>query len=187
MHSDAPSNGPDLESFREYLRLLARTHLNPRLQAKLDPSDVVQQTLLEAYQGLEQLRGQSREQMACWLRQILMRNLANTVRDHGRACRDVSREQSLDAAGDSATGGAEWLAAEQSSPSQRVERQEQAMRLATALAALPEAQREVVVLRHCHGWSLADISRHVGRSAAAVAGLLHRGLQQVRAQMHEGE
>jgi RNA polymerase sigma-70 factor, ECF subfamily len=183
MNPDAPSDGRDLEHFREYLRLLARTHLDPRLQSKLDPSDVVQQTLLEAYKGLEQLRGQSREQVACWLRQILIRNLANMVRDFGRACRDVHREQSLDAA----DGLADWLAAEQSSPSQRAERQEQALRLAAALAELPEAHREVVVLRHCHGWSLADISRHVGKSAAAVAGLLHRGLQQIRAQMHEGE
>jgi RNA polymerase sigma-70 factor (ECF subfamily) len=183
MHSDAADAGRELEHFRNYLRLLARTHLDPRLQSKLDPSDVVQQTMLEAYKGLEQFRGQSREQTACWLRQILIRNLANAVRDFGRACRDVGREQSLDAA----DGLAGWLAAEQSSPSQRAERQEECLRLAAVLATLSEAQHEVVVLRHCHGWSLADISRHVGKSAAAVAGLLHRGLQQIRAQMHEPE
>jgi RNA polymerase sigma-70 factor (ECF subfamily) len=183
MYPDASNDGRDLEHFREYLRLLAQTHLDSRLQSKLDPSDVVQQTLLEAYKDLGQLRGQSREQIACWLRQILVRNLANLVRDFGRACRDVGREQSLDAA----DGLANWLAAEQSSPSQRAERQEQALRLAAALAKLPEAQREVIMLRHCQGWPLADISRHVGKSAAAVAGLLHRGLQQIRAHMHEGE
>jgi RNA polymerase sigma-70 factor (ECF subfamily) len=187
MHPDAPSSGRDLEQFREYLRLLARAHLDPRLQAKLDPSDVVQQTLLEAYKDLGQLRGESREQMACWLRQILLRNLANAVRDYSRACRNVAREQSLDAADDSANGLARWLAAEQSSPSQQAERHEQTLRLAAVLAELPEGQREVVVLRHCHGWSLADISRHIGKSAAAVAGLLHRGLQQIRARMHERE
>ena len=187
MSPDAPENERDLEQFRDYLRLLARAHLNPRLQAKLDPSDVVQQTLLEAYKGREQLRGQTREQMACWLRQILVRNLANTVRDYGRACRDVSREQALEAAEGSADGLAEWLAAEQSSPSRQVERQEDVLRLSAALAALPEAQREVIVMRHFHGWPLADISRHIGKSAAAVAGLLHRGLQQLRTRMHEGE
>jgi RNA polymerase sigma-70 factor (ECF subfamily) len=185
MHPDAPGNGPDLERFRDYLRLLARTHLDPRLQAKLDPSDVVQQTLLEAHKDRDRLRGESREQVACWLRQILLRNLANLVRDYRRARRDVAREQPLD--GDAEARLGEWLAAEQSSPSQRAERQEQALRLAAALAALPELQREVVMLRHCHGWSLADISRHVGRSAAAVAGLLHRGLQQLRLRLHEPE
>src|SRR6516165_2998077 len=137
MHSDASADERSLEQFREYLRLLARTHLDTRLQAKLDPSDVVQQTFLEAYKGLEQLRGQSREQIACWLRQILMRNLANLVRDFGRACRDVRCEQALDGT----DGVADWLAAEQSSPSQRAERQEQALRLAAALGQLPEAQR----------------------------------------------
>lgn len=115
-----------------------------------------------------------------------MHNLANAARDHGRDCRDVRREQSLEAADDSANALADGLAAEQSSPSQRAERQDDAVRLAAALAALPEAQREVVVLRHCQGWSLADISRHVGKSAAAVAGLLHRGLQQLRTHMREG-
>jgi DNA-directed RNA polymerase specialized sigma24 family protein len=44
----------------------------------------------------------------------------------------------------------------------------------------------VIVLRHFHDWPLADISRHVGKSAAAVAGLLHRGLQQLRARLREG-
>jgi RNA polymerase sigma-70 factor (ECF subfamily) len=79
-----------------------------------------------------------------------------------------------------------WLAAEQSSPSQKAERNEEAVRLAQALATLPEMQREVVVLRHCQGWSLADISRHLGRSPAAVAGLLHRGLEQLRSLMQSG-
>jgi RNA polymerase sigma-70 factor (ECF subfamily) len=172
MQPDAASDGRDLEQFREYLRLLARARLDPRLQAKLDPSDVVQQTLLEAYQALGQFKGRGPEQLACWLRQILARNLANAVRDFGRARRDVAREQPLDAVvRDSSARLEGWLAAEQSSPSERAERQEESLRLAEALAALPEAQREVVVLRHCHGWSLAEISRHVGKSAAAVAGV----------------
>lgn len=177
MSPDAPENERDLEQFRDYLRLLARTHWPPRLQGRLDPSDVVQQTLLEAHKDRQQRRGQSREQMARWLRQILMRNLANAVRDHGRHCRDVGREQSLDAAD---------LPAVEPSPSEQAQRQEDALRLVAALAELPAAQREVVVLRHCQGWSLADISRHTGKSAAAVAGLLFRGLQQLRAQLREG-
>jgi RNA polymerase sigma-70 factor (ECF subfamily) len=187
MASDAPSDGCDLEPFRAYLLVLARSRLDPRLQSKLGASDVVQLTLLEAYQALGQFRGQTREQLGAWLRQILARNLANALRDFCRERRDVGREQSLeDAVRNSSSRVADWLAAEQSSPSEQAERHEQAARLAVALTQLPEPQREVVLLRHCHGWSLAQISRHVGRSAAAVAGLLHRGLQRVRELLHEG-
>ena len=76
-----------------------------------------------------------------------------------------------------------WLAAEQSSPSVLAERQEEAARLAAALEPLPEPQREVVVLRHLHGWSLHDIARQLGKSTPAVAGLIHRGLKALRQQL----
>jgi RNA polymerase sigma-70 factor (ECF subfamily) len=80
---------------------------------------------------------------------------------------------------------ASWLAAEQSTPSQKAQRQEEVLGLAEALAKLPEAQREALVLRHCQGLPLAAISRHLGRSPAAVAGLLKRGLRELRAQLGE--
>ncbi|MCI0378180.1 MAG: sigma-70 family RNA polymerase sigma factor [Gemmataceae bacterium] len=177
-----------LERYRNYLHLLARLQLERRLQAKLDASDVVQQTLLEAHQARGQLRGQSDAELQAWLRQILARNLANAVRDFGRAKRDVARERSLHAAiEDSSARLDDWLAAEQSSPSERANRNEQALRLADALASLPEAQREAVVLRHWQGWSLAEVSRHLERSPAAVAGLLHRGLKELRARLQENK
>src|SRR5436309_10049582 len=87
-----------LEKFRAYLRLLARLHLDPRLRGKLDPSDVVQEVLLKAVQALGQFRGESEAELAAWLRQILARHLANTVRDLGREKRDIGREHSLEAA-----------------------------------------------------------------------------------------
>lgn len=187
---DPASRSPDLalEHFRDYLCLLAGSQLDSRLQGKLDPSDVVQQTLMEAHQARAQFRGQGPAQQAAWLRQILARNLANAVRDLGRAKRDVGRERSLEAAlEDSAARLDAWLAAEQASPSEQAAHTEQVLRLAQALAALPEPQRQAVVLRHYQGWSLADISRHLGRSPAAVAGLLHRGLNQLRALLEEPE
>jgi RNA polymerase sigma-70 factor (ECF subfamily) len=182
--SDAAPDGRDLERHRDYLRLLARAGLDPRLQAKLDPSDVVQQTLLEAHKDRAAFRGDSPEQLRAWLRQVLARNLANALRDFRRDKRDLAREQALLEASSARVEA--WLIAEGSSPSAGPQRQEEAARLAAALEALPEAQREVVALRHLHGWSLHDIARHVGKSTTAVAGLIHRGLKGLRGQM-EGE
>ncbi len=177
-----------LESFRAYLRLLARLNLPPQLRGKLEPSDVVQQTLLQAYQAIEQFRGRSEAELAAWLRQILARNLGQAIREFGRAKRDLAREQSLHAALDASSARLEaWLAADQSSPSHRAEQGEQALRLAAALEQLPDAQREALVLQHWQGLSLSQIGEHLGRSPEAVAGLIKRGLKQLRYLMRESE
>lgn len=176
-----------LERFRSYLLLLARLRLDPRLGAKLSASDVVQQTLLEAHQARDQFRGEP-AQLAGWLRQILARNLANAVRDLHRAKRDVNRERSLEAALEESASQLEgWLAADQSSPSQQAERHERALRLAEALAQLPEPQREAVTLRHFHGSSLEDIATQLACTTAAVTGLLYRGLKNLRRHLHDLE
>jgi RNA polymerase sigma-70 factor (ECF subfamily) len=163
-------------------------HLDPRLQSKVDPSDVVQQTLLQAHQGLGQFQGQGEVELVAWLRRILARNLSHLERDHGRARRDVRREFSLEAALEESSVRLEnWLAAEQSSPSQRVERKEQAVRLANVLATLPETQREAIMLHYWQGRTLAEIGEKLERTPAAVAGLLHRGLRQLRTLLQESE
>src|SRR3954451_20712853 len=90
--------GRVLEPFRKYLRVLAAVHLDTRLRGKLDPSDVVQQTMLRACVGFDQLRGREHGVVAAWLRKILARTLADAVRDLERAKRDLDRERSLEAA-----------------------------------------------------------------------------------------
>jgi RNA polymerase sigma-70 factor (ECF subfamily) len=155
---NAAADGPRLERFREYLRLLAEMHLDRRLQAKLDASDVVQQTLLEAHRDLDKFRGQSDQELAAWLRQTLVHNLANAARDFSRAKRDVRRERSLEESIENSSCRLEaWLASGDSSPSHRADRNEQLHLLADALAQLPEAQREDVVLRYLRGWRIAAI------------------------------
>jgi RNA polymerase sigma-70 factor (ECF subfamily) len=173
--------GEDLERFRDYLRLLARFQLPARLRAKLDPSDLVQQTLLRAYQSLDQLRGKSTAERTAWLRSILAHLLANAVRDYGRARRDVALERSLEAAlEDSSLRLENWLAVAQASPVELAERNEQLLTLASALRGLPEEQREALLLRYQDGLPLAEIGSRLGRTRPAVASLLRRGLQQLR-------
>jgi RNA polymerase sigma-70 factor (ECF subfamily) len=177
----------DLQRFRNYLVLLARLKLDRKLRGKLDASDVVQQTLLEAHQAMESFRGDDLAAQAAWLRQILARNLANAVRDLTRAKRDVRKERSLNADLDASASQLEgWLAADQSSPSQKMECQERALRVAEALAELPDTQRDAVVLRHFQGLSLAQIADELDCTTAAVTGLLQRGLKNLRKSLAEG-
>ena len=177
----------ELERHRDYLRVLARLQLGRSLRGKLDPSDLVQQTLLKAHQAIDQFRGNSPAELNAWLRRILARTLASAVRDHGRGRRDLALERSLERSIEESSARLEaWLAAEQSSPSQRAERNEQALLLVKALAALPEAQREALLLKHCQGWSLAEIGKHLDRTPTAVASLLQRGLRQLREHLGPG-
>src|SRR5690349_3429949 len=107
-----------LERYRDYLRLLARLELDPRLRAKLNPSDLVQQTLLQAHRALDRFRGASESELLAWLRRILARLMANAARDLGRARRDAGRERSLDETLERSSARLETiLAADQSSPS----------------------------------------------------------------------
>jgi RNA polymerase sigma-70 factor, ECF subfamily len=185
--ADVPDQpGMALERFRGYLHVLARLQLGPRYRAKCDASDVVQTTLLKAHQALAEFRGREPAELAVWLRQILARTLADLMRDLGRGRRDVGLERSLDLAlEDSSAHLQAALAADQSSPSEQAIRHEQSVRLAEALERLPEPQREALLLKHCEGWSLAEVGRHLGRSPAAVASLLRRGLKQLRAYLQE--
>jgi RNA polymerase sigma-70 factor (ECF subfamily) len=180
---DAMPSDPSqaLEPYRSYLEVLARVHLDPRLRGKLDPADVVQQVLLRAYAAWSELKNSDQPVLLAWLRRILAHTLADVVKHYHRDKRAVDLEQSLGADLDrSASGMAGWLAADQTSPSQAAIRNEEMLRLADALAALPEPQREVVVLKHLRGWTLQQIGDHLGRSVPGVASLLRRGLEDLR-------
>jgi RNA polymerase sigma-70 factor (ECF subfamily) len=182
----APERGQILEPYRDYLRLLARLHLDPRLRAKLDPSDVVQQTLLEAYLAMDGWEEHTPAERAAWLRRILAHNLANAIRDFTRARRDVNLERSLEAALDASSSRLGTLLPDAApTPSKQAEANERLLHLAHALIELPDAQREAIVLRHYENWSLEAISRHLDRSPAAVAGLLHRGLKALRLRLQD--
>jgi RNA polymerase sigma-70 factor (ECF subfamily) len=182
------SNAEALEPFRRYLEVLARVHLDAPLRGKLDPADIVQQTLLRASAALPKVRSRSPEVLAAWLRKILARTLADTVKHYRRDRRDVNLERSLEADLDrSSSGLAGWLAADQTSPSLAAQRNEELLRLADALADLPEPMREVVTLKHCRGQTLQQIADHLGRTVPSVASLLRRGLEALRHRLLSSE
>ncbi len=181
MTSESDTFQPQVERFREYLLLLARVHIGKQFHGKLDASDIVQQTLLDAHRQREQFRGASESELATWLRRILAYNTTDALRALGRAKRDTSRECSLDDAVSKSSDHVEpGLVSQQGSPSDRIQRLERSAQLADALAKLPEPQREALVLRHCQGFSLDEICQRLDRSPSAVASLLKRGAKRLR-------
>lgn len=188
MIDDADPLAAGLERYRAYLHLLARLQLAPRLRGKLDLSGVVQQTLWEAHRALTPGGPPGDAELAAWLRRALANNLADEVRRCRAEKRLLDRERSLEAALDESSARlAAFLAAEQSSPSQRAERCEELLGLAEALPRLPDAQRLAVELHYLQGWPLAAIAEHMGCSKPAVAGLLHRGLARLREWFREDQ
>jgi RNA polymerase sigma-70 factor, ECF subfamily len=174
-------SGDGLLRFRAYLLMLARVELNDALQAKLDASDIVQQTLLEAHQSLSHYRGQSDQEMAAWLRQILARNMADELKKFRRQKRNVQLEASLAVALDESSMRLEkWITDSGESPSACAMVNEQLVVLADALMKLPEDQRRAIQMHHLHGDSSAVVAGHMQRTEIAVAGLLRRGLKRLR-------
>lgn len=173
-----------VDRYGDYLHLLVRLQLGPRLRAKLDPADVVQQTMLQAHQKREQFRGTTEAEWLAWLRAILANALAAAARRFAAEARDVGRERSLEAEVELSSSRLEGLLAiDQSSPSERASRGEELMRLARAMAALPDDQRRVVELHHLQGMPISEAARVMDKSGPAVVGLLFRGLKRLREQL----
>jgi RNA polymerase sigma-70 factor (ECF subfamily) len=180
----------EVEQYRDYLRLLTRLQLNPRLRSKLDESDVVQQAILEAQKCLKQFRGNTEADRLAWLRQILAHALARFGRHFSTGARDVRKERSLDAALElSSSRLLSVLAADQTSPSGWAVRDEELVLLARALNQLAEDQRRVIELHHLQGLSVTEVADLMGRTRPAIAGLLFRGLSKLRELMaaNQGE
>jgi RNA polymerase sigma-70 factor (ECF subfamily) len=178
-----PAGAPlkPLEQYMDYLHLLARLQVDPRLRTKVDPSDVVQQTLLTAHEKRGQFRGATDAEMAGWLRTILANTLAQVNRRFATRKQDLALEQSLQASLERSSLCLEaFLADDEPPPGERLARHERVHRLAAALTQLPEEQRRAVEMKHLQDFTITEISQVMGRSEPSVTGLLRRGLAELR-------
>ncbi len=174
-----------LEHFEPWLRLLARVQVESRFRAKFDPSDIVQQTMLEAVRAFPQFRGNTEAELAAWLRRILAHVLAHEIRRyHGTAKRDLDREVPLDQQlTQTSQRFGDMLAGTGTSPSQALDRHEQQTLLAAVLDRLPEDYREVIILRHLEGLSHEEVAQRMGRNPGAVRMLWVRALARLRQEL----
>lgn len=151
------------------------------LRAKLDPADLVQQTFLEAIRAAQTLQGRPDHELLSFMRRILANNLIDAVRKFGKGRAEISPELFAD----SSRRMGDWLAAPDTSPSERFARNEHFESLAVCLASLPETQRIVVEMRYLQGAKLAEIALALDRSEGAVAALLHRAMTALRIDLNK--
>ena len=174
----------DWESTRKYLHFLARTLLGRRFQGKVDVSDVVQQTLLQALQHSNQFKGRSERERLSWLRTILSNHVTERARHYAQKCRDVGLERSID---DDFSHRSQqldrWLALHESTPSQKLDHEERLVWLACELDNLPSDQRDAMECYYIRQLSFAETAHELGRTKPAVAGLIYRAVQSLRERM----
>jgi RNA polymerase sigma-70 factor (ECF subfamily) len=182
---DREALGKLLDRFRSYLRLLARHQLKQRLREKLDASDLIQETFLEAQRDFGQFRGVSEAELAAWLRQILAHNLANQIeRFYGAKRRDVRLERDLSLRlARSSVALERGLVARQLTPSQWAARRDQAVLLASILERLPPTYRQVLELRHIDSLTFPQIAQQMSRTEDSVKNLWARALARLRREL----
>jgi RNA polymerase sigma-70 factor (ECF subfamily) len=173
-----------LARYREYLRALARTRLDPRLWSKVDPSEIVQEAMLKAYLARDQFRGQTEKELAAWLGSILNNTLANALRSCGR--HGGFATINLSQMSDSSSGDPDCLTGDSIlSPEALALHNEELLQLAAALERLPDDQRAVLEMKHLHGFSIKEICKLTNRTKPAVVGLLYRGIKTLRIQLDQ--
>lgn len=172
--------------YEPYLLMLARTQMRKAYQARVGASDIVQQAMMQAVQGLEGFRGGTEAEFRGWLRQILARHLCHLDRDLHRDKRDIRREQSIEQKlAQSSLRLQGLLAGNGPSPSQNAVMGENVLRMAQAVDRLPESQREAIRMHYLEGMKLGEVAEQMNKSTGAVAGLLHRGMKTLRDQLGE--
>jgi RNA polymerase sigma-70 factor (ECF subfamily) len=189
-HGSGSSIGELLQLYRNYMTVLAATHIERRLQPRMSPSDIVQETMLRAHANFAQFRGATEQELMAWLRQILVNNLAKFVEQHVLAARrDVRREVSIERLGkaleQSTIQLAALLPAHVHTPSRVAEDREEAVLLADRMASLPPDYREVLLLRNLQGLPFEAVAERMKRSVSASRMLWLRAIEKLRASYNQ--
>jgi RNA polymerase sigma-70 factor, ECF subfamily len=179
---DGAAVGRLLEMYRHWMRVEAAKNMPDAMQAKLDESDIVQHTFLEAQQDFGRFQGDTPQMLAAWLKVALLNNVRDEGRRYRAAGRDAARETSLDA--DSQM--ARQLAGDSSSPSVKVAQREEDRRLDATLEGLPEEYRRVIWLRHRDDLSFGEIGIQLGLSENAARKLWVRAIAKLREELSDG-
>jgi RNA polymerase sigma-70 factor (ECF subfamily) len=169
---------------RSYLGLVARSQIETWLRRKVDASDLVQETMLEACRDLERFQGNSEQEWLAWLRKILAHNAADFVRRYrGTAKRAAGREVPFRDPADSHAFGAPEPAAQQATPSQEFLQIDNELRVTAALGELPADYQEVIVLRNLQRLSFNEVAQRMDRSRPAVQMLWMRAIKRLQEAM----
>lgn len=184
-HGNEISIGKLLRLYQNYLSILASTQYRQRLNPRVAPSDIVQDTLLRAYKNFGQFRGSSKPEFLAWLRQILVNSLAQFVEKHILAeRRDVRREVSIEQMGRSMEHStirlAKLIPAEVDSPSRALQQAEDQVQLADILATLPRDYQTVLALRNLQELSFEEVAKEMDRSVGATRMLWLRAIEKLR-------
>ncbi len=173
---------------RNDLHAAARAQMDDRLKARVDASDVLQQTLLDAQKDFRDFRGSTAEEWQAWIRRVLEHNMANEIAKHVVAQkRAVGREQSARNREQSSGALYQLLDGQLTSPSQKALKKEATEQLQDAIDRLPVSQAAAIRMRYIQNISLSEMAEVMGRSESAVAGLIKRGIRHLKSQVGTGE
>lgn len=170
---------------RNYVNLVARAQVESWMRTKVDASDLVQQTLLEAYRGFQKFNGKSEGEWLAWLRQILTHNAQDFIRRLRTEKRGGAAEIPLQV-GDDSEGFFHDPAASEATPSELVYQREQEIALADAIARLSPDHQEVIILRNLQRLPFEDVAERMGRSRPAAQMLWTRAIQRLEQLMSGG-
>jgi RNA polymerase sigma-70 factor (ECF subfamily) len=183
VQGDQDAWGQLLESQRPRLRRMVELHMDHRLSARFDSSDVVQEALADAVRKLPMYFRDRPLPFYPWLRRLTRERLIHFQRRHMHAQqRSVAREeaQELSLADESVLELADRVLSRGSSPSARLRREEDRTRVHAALDELSPSDREILVLRHLEQLSPREIAAVLGVSEPVVYTRHLRALERIR-------